>query len=187
MMFGVYTIVFLAILGVFATSADAVEPSARWLLDEDGRDISGNARHIENHGVDFASPVPDGLQAARFDGRSAYLEVPAQHTPRFGTQDFSLSLWVHTEEILDDNVGDLVSTYDAESRTGLNLGILTCSGVSNSQPNYRTVHFGIDNAQTDAQWTDHGRPGKAVFIFGMAVHEGNLLSLIHISEPTRPY
>ncbi len=152
----------------------AAEPAARWLLDTDGRDVSGNARHLENHGVEFGAASPEGVSAARFDGRTAWLELPEAAAPRFGAESFSLSLWVHTEEVLDDNLGDLVSKYDASSRTGLNLGILTCSGVSNSQPNYRNVHFGIDQGHTDAQWTDCGRPGNAVFIFGMAVHEGDL-------------
>lgn len=159
---------------VWSGCAAAAEPAARWPLGTDGQDVSGNARHLENHGVAFGAPSPDGTPAARFDGRAAWLGLPESTAPGFGAGEFSLSLWVHTEEVLDDNLGDLVSKYDASSRTGLNLGILTCSGVSNSQPNYRTVHFGIDQGQLDTQWTDCGRPGNAVFIFGMAVHEGDL-------------
>ena len=159
---------------VWSGCAAAAEPAARWPLGTDGQDVSGNARHLENHGVAFGAPSPDGTPAARFDGRAAWLGLPEKTAPGFGAGEFSLSLWVHTEEVLDDNLGDLVSKYDASSRTGLNLGILTCSGVSNSQPNYRTVHFGIDQGQLDTQWTDCGRPGNAVFIFGMAVHEGDL-------------
>ena len=159
---------------VWSGCAAAAEPAARWPLGTDGQDVSGNARHLENHGVAFGAPSPDGTPAARFDGRAAWLGLPEKTAPGFGAGEFSLSLWVHTEEVLDDNLGDLVSKYDASSRTGLNLGILTCSGVSNSQPNYRTVHFGIDQGQLDTQWTDCGRPGNAVLIFGMAVHEGDL-------------
>ncbi len=173
-MFWLYPVlILLAVCVSGACAADAV-PSLWWRLDEDGRDASGNGRHLENHGVEFGASVPDGTRAARFDGRSAYLELPAQDAPPFGAGDFSLSLWVYTEQSLDDNLGDLVSKYDAQSRSGLNFGILTCSGVSNSQPNYRTVHFGIDHGQMDAQWTDCGRPGNAVFIFGMAVYKGDL-------------
>ncbi len=152
----------------------AAEPAAHWPLLTDGRDLSGHERHLEEHGVQFGAPSPDGASAARFDGRGAWLALPEALAPRFGTGDFTFSLWVNTEEVLDDNLGDLLSKYDAATRTGINLSILTCSGVSNSQPNFRTVHFGIDQRRTDPQWTDCGRPGNAVLIFGMAVHEGNL-------------
>lgn len=159
---------------VCSTGAFGAEPAARWALNEDTRDSSGNGRHLENHGVELRSTAPDGAPAALFDGRSAYLELPAEDFPPLSNGAFSVSMWVCTEAELKDNLGDLLSKYDFEARTGFNMSLLTCSGVSNSQPNYRTVHFGIDSGQVDAEWTDCGRPGKAVFIFGFAVHEGHL-------------
>ncbi len=174
MVLWLYPVLILVAVLLCNGSAAAAEPAMWWRLDGDRHDASGNGRRLENHGVRFGSAAPDGSLAARFDGHTAYLELPAARAPQFGTDDFSLTLWACTEEVLDDNIGDLVSKYDAKSRTGINLGILTCSGVSNSQPNHRTVHFGIDQACIDEAWTDCGRPGNAVFVFGMAVYEGEL-------------
>ncbi len=163
----------LLALGASMAMAAETDPVAVWHLAGDARDNSGNNRHAENHGVTFDVPVPGG-PAARFDGRSAFLEVPDALAPDFGTGDFTVSLWVYTEKALDDALGDLVSKYDPDTRTGLNLGLATYSGVSNSQPNHRNVFFGIDQGRVDAQWTDCGRPGNALFVFGFAVHEGRL-------------
>ena len=167
----VLTVLSVCLCGSVYAAPDAI---ACWPLTEDASDVSGNGRHAENHGVEFGKRLPDGSRAAHFDGRSAYLEVPAGAAPEFGAEEFTLSMWVYTENILDDGLGDLFSKYDPATRTGVNLGILTCSGVSNSQPNYRTVHFGIDNGKIEDRWADCGRPGNAVFIFGFAVHDGNL-------------
>ncbi|MBX7256297.1 MAG: LamG domain-containing protein [Candidatus Hydrogenedentes bacterium] len=168
-----YALVFVIGTGL-VWSARAAEPIAHWPLVADGQDASPNARHAVNHGAVFDSPSPDGTRAARFDGRAAYLEVPSEHAPALGTGDFTISAWVCTEASLDDGLGDIVGMYDAAARRGLNFGILAATGVTNSQPNYRTVYAGIDNAQSEPQWTDCGRPGNAIFIFGMAVHEGQL-------------
>lgn len=166
-----------ALLFAFGMSTIAMAgpaPAAHWKLLEDGQDSSGNAGPLENHGVEFNALVPDGTRAARFDGRSAFLESPGRVSPQFGAKGFTVSLWAYTQEALDDALGDLLSKYDPDTRTGINLSILTCTGVSNSQPNYRNVHFGIDNGTEVNQWSDCGRPGNAIFIFGMAVHEGAL-------------
>ena len=54
-------------------------------------------------GVDFSAPGPNGEPngAARFDGRKAYIEVPAAKSPALGTQEFSLAVRVHTAEALE--------------------------------------------------------------------------------------
>ncbi len=54
------------------------------------------------------------------------------------------------------------------------MGIYNHGGVTNSQPNTRQLHFAIDQARLEEQFTDHGRPGNAVFIFSLCVHEGQL-------------
>ena len=45
--------------------------------------------------------------------------------------------------------------------------------MTNSQANDRNVHFGID-AGTEPVWSDRGRPGNAVYVMAMAVHDGKL-------------
>ena len=174
MRYGFYAVILVWGAGTAIASASGTGPVAVWPLAEDANDSSGNNRHAENHGVQFGVPVPGSGLAARFDGRSAFLEVPDARVPVFGTGDFTVSLWVFTEAALDDGLGDLVSQYDPDTRTGFNLGLASYSGVTNSQPNDRNVFFGIDQGRCGAAWTDCGRPGNAIFVFGMAVHEGAL-------------
>jgi len=53
--------------------------------------------------------------AARFEGGS-FLKVKTSPALRLGTGDFSIALWVHTSEKLDDDLGDIVTLYDAKNR-----------------------------------------------------------------------
>ncbi|MFV0415106.1 MAG: hypothetical protein ACK5NG_01925 [Chthoniobacterales bacterium] len=43
-----------------------------------------------------------------------------------------------------------------------------------TQPNYRQVQFGIDDAHVDDNWQDCGRPGQAIKIASLAAVNGNL-------------
>jgi outer membrane protein assembly factor BamB len=110
---------------------------------------------------------------ARFDGKSSYVEVPANPALDLGRGDFTLAVWVYTEEALDDVPGDLVSKYDPATRRGLNWCIKNGAGMTNSQANDRNVHFGVDSG-TEPVWSDRGRPGNAVYVMAMAVHDGKL-------------
>lgn len=149
---------------------------AHWKLAGDTNDHSGNGHHGVNQGVDLTAAGPDGKPggAAGFEGRGGYLEVPASDSLRLGKREFSISLWVRTEQILDDVLGDLVSQYDPVTRTGFNLSIQNYAGVTSAQSNYRNVHFGIDAGRVDPEWTDCGRPGNNLFVFALCVYDGNL-------------
>ena len=146
----------------------------RWLLAGDGRDSSGNGLDAANHGVEFRIKSPGGkTAAATFNGKGNYLAVPSASALAFGRGDFTASLWLHTKETLDDDLGDLVTLYDAKRRVGFNLSLRTNTGVTSCQANTRHLQFGID-AGTEPKWIDEGRPGNAVFAFSLAVHDGNL-------------
>lgn len=147
-----------------------------WKLQGDARDYSGNGNHGINHGADFSAAGPQGKAntAAKFGGRFDYIQVPDSPSLQLGTGNFSISAWVHTEKMLDDVLGDIIAKYDPVTRKGFTLNVKIHAGVTSSQANYRHVHFGIDGGKADAVWTDCGRPGKAVFIWALAVHEGNL-------------
>jgi hypothetical protein len=80
---------------------------------------------------------------------------------------------VYTEKDLDDVPGDILSQYDPYARRGINFGILSLPGCLASQPNDRTVHFGIDNAKLEP-WVDHGRLGESMYVMAMGVFDGNL-------------
>lgn len=153
--------------------AEESELIGHWKLAGDAQDYSGNGLHGEARQLTFDS-VDSRQGAAGFDGKASFVEVTAAEPLQLGTGEFSLVLWVHTEEVLDDALGDLLSKFDPVKRRGLNFSIQNYAGVTSSQSNYRHVHFGIDNGQSEGQWTDHGRLGNAILVFGMAVYEGQL-------------
>ena len=147
-----------------------------WKLQGDLLDSSGNKNTASNHGVELSATGPKGQKngAAQFDGVKNYLEIANNQSLAIGTGDFSISLWVHLAETMDDNLGDLITKYDPETRKGFSLSVVNHAGVTGSQANYRNVHFGIDDGKQSAEWKDEGRPGKSIFVHSMAVHNGDL-------------
>jgi hypothetical protein len=156
--------------------ADDTGLIGHWKLAGDARDHSGNGRDGVNHGADLKAEGPDGRPsgAAQFDGRDDFIEVPAARSLRPGSHDFSISLWLNPAEGDSDVPGDIISQYDPLARRGFSLGLVTNAGVTTSQANYRNVQFGIDQGRIESKWTNHGRPGKAVLVFALAVHRGAL-------------
>ena len=140
---------------------------ARWTLAGDCRDHSGNGHHGTNRGVDLAA---DG---AVFDGRGAHILVPPSAGLDLGTGDFTLAVDIHTETILDDLPGDIVSRYDPATRTGFHLSLLNNAGVTAAQANYRHLHVGIDSGSEGA-WADCGRPGNNLRVYSLCVFDGDL-------------
>lgn len=120
-----------------------------WKLQGDCRDHSGHGRDGVNHGVD--------LQTGRFDGRSAFIEVPSCDAFRLRTGDFTISASIQTEKIVDDTLGDVFSLYDPRVRRGVTLNLKASSGGYQSSGDDRHVYFGIDNAR-QGKWEDCGRP-----------------------------
>lgn len=165
------------VIFVAGVPALAAEPGliGHWKFSGDASDASGRGHHGRAVALDLTAPGPGGTPrgAARFDGKSSYVEVPANPALNLGTRDFTLAAWVSTEASLDDVLGDLVSKYDPATRRGLNWCLKSGPGMTNSQANDRNVHFGID-AGTEPVWTDRGRPGNAVYVMAMAVHDGQL-------------
>ncbi len=93
-----------------------------------------------------------------------------ESAPPLGAGDFSISAWVNP----GDEGGDILSMFDPDARRGLNFAIATHTGVNCAQANWRHVQFGIDNGRICQPWTDCGRPGNAVLVFSLAVHQGSL-------------
>ncbi|MFT4688041.1 MAG: hypothetical protein ACJASX_000705 [Limisphaerales bacterium] len=157
-------------------NAQESDPEGHWKLQGDLLDSSGNNNTARNHGANLSAVGIKGRKggAAQFDGRRSYIEVTHSQSLALGSGDFSISLWVHTTEKMDDNPGDLITKYDPETRRGFNLSLVNHAGVVGSQANYRNLQFGIDNGKQSDQWRDEGRPGKSIFIHSMAVHDGDL-------------
>jgi dienelactone hydrolase len=100
-------------------------------------------------------------------------EIPAKDAPQFGQGEFSLAMWVKVDAQLDRPTGDLLSCYDSAAHRGYQLTLKSSPGVTSNQPNDRHLQFGIDDNRA-SEWRDCGRPGKALFAFSMATHDGAL-------------
>jgi hypothetical protein len=147
-----------------------------WPMIEDAEDRSLSKLPSLAKGVKFGevSSLGQARRGAIFDGRTSVVEVTTAEKLNLGAEPFSISLWAHGDENLGDTLGDLISCYDAKQRRGFHLGIYNHGGVTNSQPNLRQLHFGIDQGKVESEFTDHGRLGDAVYIFSLCVHDGKL-------------
>jgi len=100
-------------------------------------------------------------------------EVPAGDAPQLGTAEFTLALWMQSDEVADRLPGDLLSQYDPVLRRGFHLTLKSNPGTTTTQANWRHLQFGIDDDR-ESPWRDCGRPGRALLAFALTVHEGDL-------------
>lgn len=151
--------------------ADDESLLGHWPLLGDARDRSGNENHGVSHGVQLK---PES--AASFDGVNSWIEVPHSDSLALNSDEFSVAVSVRTKADLDDVIGDLLSKFDSDRRCGFQLSIKNHAGVTSSQSNDRHLQFGIDNAQIEPEWTDHGHLGDAILVYSMAVYNGQLFA-----------
>ncbi|MBS0205150.1 MAG: hypothetical protein JSS49_19780 [Planctomycetes bacterium] len=180
------SIFLVAILIVPGWSAEPVL-IGHWPLRESDSERTGGDLKTTSRGVEFDASGPRQLPrtAARFNGRDAVIEVANAESLQLGTDPFSISMWIKTDAELDDVPGDLVSQYDPATRTGFHLGLYSHTGVTNAQSNSKQLHFGIDQAKLESEFTDHGQLGDATFVFALCVHDGRLYaSTCHAGEAT---
>jgi hypothetical protein len=118
----------------------------------------------------FASTLSAADHVAYWKEVEDPVTVPSGEVFAFDRGDFSLSLWLKAAA---GPGGDLVSRYDPVKRRGFHLTLKSNPGVTSNQANWRHLQFGIDDHR-DSAWTACGRPGKALFAFALAVHEGAL-------------
>lgn len=146
-----------------------------WKLSDDIKDASGNDLHPIMHGkVEFNAEGTGGekITAAAFDGRDAWLEVPAGPKTQIGSKDFSVAAWIYTDSASDDMVGDIISQYDPSVRQGFHLSLKHNLGPTNTG-NFRQLDFGIDDNHS-SPWIDHGRPGNTIYPFSLVSYKGSL-------------
>ena len=169
---------FAVVLGFVSAAPLAAQPRliGHWPLRGDANEKSGLRLATTSRGIDFDDSAPAGMTkgSARFNGRDSLVEAADADSLRLGTDEFSLALWVHTDAVLDDVLGDLISQYDPATRTGFHLGIYSHGGVTNGQPNSRQLHFGMDQGRIEKEFTDHGRLGTAVYVMSLCVHKDRL-------------
>lgn len=152
---------------VLSVLGDPAGPVAHWRLQGDCRNACPGGADGINHGARL------GPEGAAFDGLDDWIELPAGAF-RPGKGDFTVGVWVHTDQVLDDVLGDILSQYDPQRRRGFSLGLMDSAGVTSAQANYRNLSFGIDAGRIDPAWTDCGRPGNNVYVMALAVYDGGL-------------
>jgi hypothetical protein len=106
------------------------------------------------------------------DGNAA--GVATGDAPVLGAAPFTLTARIHTDASLGSELGDIVSQFDAESRTGFSFGLQTQAVVA-AQANHRNLHFSLDSGSSGS-WTDCGRPGTAIQVVSLVTHEGSLFT-----------
>ncbi len=138
-------------------------------------DKSGNNLSTKMHGkLDLSVADARGAKskAAGFDGRGAWLEVPASAKTQLGSGDFSVAAWIYTDKALTDVPGDIISQYDPSTRKGFHLRLVDNAAIT-SHANFRQLSFGIDDNHSSG-WIDYGKPGNALLAFGTAEYKGEL-------------
>ena len=162
--------VFVSIFALASVNAD--QPASNWKLAGDARNAVPSAPNAEAVGVSYSTGAFP-KQFAKFNGQGDHLRVPAHDSLRLGRGDFTLAAWVNASDAADDDLGDLISSFDSKTRTGFHLSLRTNAGVTHSQANVRQLQFGID-AHTEPVFTDEGKPGRAIYGQTMAVHQDRL-------------
>ena len=100
----------------------------------------------------FAAGVDRPLSAVE-----TAFEVPAGDAPQLGKGEFTLAIWMQSDEVADRLSGDLLSQYDLTLRRGFHLTLKSNPGVTATQANRRHLQFGIDDDRV-SPWRDCGRP-----------------------------
>lgn len=138
---------------------------------------------------DVAAPRPSASALKLIGGEAVELTSGTSPAPgvapgrELGTRDFAVGLSFRSDETATQDLGDLMSLWDAKKRHGFTLGLRNNTGSTTSQANWRQMQFGID-AGTTPSWRDEGRPGSALLGFSIAVHDGKLY--VGTCEPMRP-
>ena len=150
-----------------------------WPMGSDAADHGPHRRSTEAVNVELGHAGPSGAPntAARFNGASSQLVIADDSSLRLGTDDFSFAVWLSTDDVNTDVVGDVAGKFDTRARRGFNLLVLTSGGVtSTAQANRRHLQFGIDDGRIESAWRDHGRPGAAVNIYALTSAKGSLFA-----------
>lgn len=182
---GVPGIVFSFLMATTALAQGLAKPDssnaapqrlAFWPLETNAEFDTGSAlKRSTGLGLAF-----DSVKGGRFEkssvwnGRNSLIETSVGPEFAFGKEPFSVSLWFNIDGADDDLPGDLVNQFDHDTQTGWSLAVTGRSGLVHSQSNHRQAVFGINDGRHESGWRDHGRPGQAVYVHALAVHNGQL-------------
>lgn len=101
-------------------------------------------------------------------------DIPAD-APRLrpGRGPFTAAAWIECGEGL---AGDVLSQFDASTRRGWHVSVVTNAGCTSGQANDRQLQFGVDDGRPPGPPEDCGRPGEAVLVFSLCAFRGELFA-----------
>lgn len=157
----IFVLAFFRVASLMAGPDDSLVGD--WPLMQDGADRSANGREAVAEGIDFTG---DG---ARFDGARSSIRLPGL-AKALGSNDFTIEMSIRPDDAAS-MPGDLFEVRDANGR-GVSISIVTRAGVTHSQANVRQLSFEICSGSDGITWKDAGRPGNAVYVHALCVHDG---------------
>ena len=151
------------------------ERLAFWPLTKNPDALGEGVKTIRSAGLKF-EPTDRGdlRQASIWDGHTSLIEANVPDRTHPGREAFTVSLWFNIDGADDDLPGDLVNHFDHGSQNGWSLAVTSRSGLVHSTSNHRQISFGINDNRHAPAWLSHGRPGQAIYVHALAVHNGQL-------------
>ena len=151
------------------------ERLAFWPLTKNPDALGEGVKTIRSAGLKF-EPTDRGdlRQASIWDGHTSLIEANVPNRMHPGREAFTVSLWFNIDGADDDLPGDLVNHFDHGSQNGWSLAVTSRSGLVHSTSNHRQISFGINDNRHAPAWLSHGRPGQAIYVHALAVHNGQL-------------
>jgi len=158
-------------------SQQMTERLAFWPLTKNADAQGDGVKTIRSAGLKF-EPADRGelRQASVWDGRTSLIEATATDRLQAGREAFHVSLWFNIDGADDDLPGDLVNHFDHDAQNGWSLAVTSRSGLVHSSSNHRQISFGINDNRHAPAWTSHGRPGQAIYVHALTVHNGQLFA-----------
>ena len=151
------------------------ERLAFWPLTKNPDALGEGVKTIRSAGLKFEPPDRgDRRQASIWDGHTSLIEANVPDRTHPGREAFTVSLWFNIDGADDDLPGDLVNHFDHGSQNGWSLAVTSRSGLVHSTSNHRQISFGINDNRHAPAWLSHGRPGHAIYVHALAVHNGQL-------------
>ncbi len=151
------------------------ERLAFWPLTKNPDALGEGVKTIRSAGLKF-EPTDRGdlRQASIWDGHTSLIEANVPNRMHPGREAFTVSLWFNIDGADDDLPGDLVNHFDHGSQNGWSLAVTSRSGLVHSTSNHRQISFGINDNRHAPDWLSQGRPGHAIYVHALAVHNGQL-------------
>jgi hypothetical protein len=141
-------------------------PDQHWPLRANTSSALPDKSSFQNFDVVF------NQNGARFDGMKAQLKLADSGDNVFPDDDFTILLWIQADA--DHADGDILSFIAPAQPPGFHIGITSRTGSTHSQAADRQLVLCLGGAPSHETWTDIGRPGQAVYIHSMTVHDQRL-------------